>query len=74
MTDRSPQDVQKIHELFHGLIETIDSAEVSRQTAIDALEYTLGDLVLEVVESEEHLSNYLIGLRERTLAAWARRP
>ena len=70
---RTPQKVRKIEELFHRFIDVVDSVEVDRQTAIDALEYTLADLVLEVVESEEQLTSYLNGLRDRTLSTWTRR-
>jgi hypothetical protein len=54
------------------LVETVEWVQVSRQTAIDAL--ALGNFVMEVVESKDHLAKYLDGFRERTLAAWARQP
>ena len=73
MTTRTPHEVQQIDGLFQEFLDAIDRAAVDRQVAIEALEYTLIDLILEVVADEQQLTSYLNVMRERTRAAWRKR-
>lgn len=73
VTTRTPREVQQIDGLFQEFLDAIDRAAVDRQVAIEALEYTLIDLILEVVADEQQLTSYLNVMRERTRAAWRKR-
>jgi hypothetical protein len=41
--------------------------------AVEALEYTLEDLIFEAVADEQQLTSYLNAMRERIMAAWRKR-
>jgi hypothetical protein len=72
MSPRTPEEVDKINALFRYFIDGIDRADVDRQTACDALEFTLLDLLIEVCESEAHVMQYYDTMRERAVGMWRR--
>jgi hypothetical protein len=70
VTNRTPREIQQIDGLFQEFLDAIDRAAVDRQLAVEALEYTLEDLIFEAVADEQHLTSYLNAMRERIMAAW----
>jgi uncharacterized protein (DUF2267 family) len=40
MSPRTPQELEQINRLYETFIASIDDARVSRQVAVDALEFT----------------------------------
>jgi hypothetical protein len=67
-----PKELEQIHWLFYEFIDAINRGQVTRQTALDALEYTLEDLLSEVCDSEERVGQYFDILRDRALGTWRR--
>jgi hypothetical protein len=65
MTADKPQEFERIHWLFHEFRDAINRGGVGRQTALDALEYTLEDLLSDVCDSEEKLKEYFETLCDR---------
>ena len=52
--------------------DAVNRGGVSRQTALDALEYALEELLSDVCESEEHVKQYFEIMHERATRAWRR--
>ena len=67
-----PKELEQIHWLYYEFIDAINRGQVTRQTALDALEYTLEDLLSEVCDSEERVGQYFDILRDRALGTWRR--
>ena len=67
-----PKELEQIHWLYYEFIDAINRGQVSRQTALDALEYALEDLLSEVCDSEERVGQYFDILRNRALGTWRR--
>jgi hypothetical protein len=72
MTADTPREFERIHWLFHEFRDAITRGGISRQAALDALEYTLEDFLSEVCDSEEHVKQYFEILRDRVVRAWRR--
>jgi hypothetical protein len=72
MTADTPREFEQIHWLFHEFRNAINRGGVGRRTALDALEYTLEDLLPHVCDSEEKLKEYFESLCDRATQTWRR--
>ena len=72
MTADTPREFERIHWLFHEFRDAINRGGVGHRTALDAVEYTLDDLLAAMCDSEEHLQEYLETLCGRATQAWRR--
>jgi hypothetical protein len=72
MNTETPREFEQIHWLYHELRDAINRAGVSRQMALDALEYTLEELLSYVCDSEEKLKQYFEIMRDRATRTWRR--
>lgn len=72
MSSDTQRNFEQIHWLFHEFKDAITRGEVSRQTALDALGYTLEELLSEVCDSEENVKQYFEILRDRVILARGR--
>ena len=72
MSAETPRELEQIHWLFHEFRDAINRGGVSRQTALDALEYTLEDLLSDVCDSEEKVKQYFEIMRDRATRTWRR--
>ena len=73
MTADTPREFERIHWLFHEFRDAIKSAGAGPHTALDAVECTLEDLLVDVCGSEEKLEEYFAALHDRTIRIWKRR-
>ena len=73
MTADTPREFERIHWLFHELRDAINRGGVGHRTALDAVEYILDDLLVDMCDSEEKLEEYLAALHDRTIRIWQRR-
>ena len=69
MSSDTPRELEQIHWLFHEFRDAITRGGISRQTALDALEYTLEDLLSDVCDSEKNVKQYFEILRDRIIRA-----
>ena len=53
MNTETPREFEQIHWLYHEFRDAISRGGISRQTALDALEYALEELLSDVCDSEE---------------------
>lgn len=72
MTADTPREFERIHWLFHEFRDAINRGGVGRRTALDAVEYTLEDLLVDMYDSEEKLKEYFETLRDRAIQTWRR--
>ena len=72
MKTETPREFEQIHWLYHQFRDAMNRGGVSRQTALDALEYALEELLSDVCESEEHVKQYFETMHERATRAWRR--
>jgi hypothetical protein len=72
MNTDKPRELEQIHWLFHEFIDAINRGGVSRQTALDAFEYTLGDLLSDVCDGEDSVKQYFDVVRDRAMRTWRR--
>ena len=73
MSPRTSREIEQIDHLCCDFIDAINRAQVSRQTALDALEYAFDDLLSQGCDSEEAFSQCLDAMRDRALRTWRRR-
>jgi len=72
MTADTPREFERINWLFHEFQDAISRGGICHQTALDALEYTLEDLLSEMGGSEEHIKQYFETLCDRAIQTWHR--
>jgi hypothetical protein len=65
-------ELEQIHWLFHEFRDAINRGGIGRQTTLDALEYTLADLLSDVCDSEEKVKEYFETLCDRATQTWRR--
>jgi hypothetical protein len=74
-------DTKAVNDLVNQFYDVINRSGCDRQTAIDALEYALGDLLTECFSDAEALDQYFAIMNERCrgmmqyrlTGAWPRR-
>lgn len=69
---RTPEELHTIEALNKQIEDAISTSGVDRQIAIDAVEYTLGRLVCEALDSEAGVKVYADWFTERIIAQWRR--
>ncbi len=72
MTADTAREFERVHWLFHEFQGAISRGGIGRQTALDAVEYTVEDLLADMCDSEEKLKEYFETLRDRATRAWRR--
>jgi hypothetical protein len=72
MTPRTPAEIKQINDLRNDFVDVTLRAEVSRQVALDTLEFLLHELMADVCTSEEHFNKYYDVMRERGISHWRR--
>jgi hypothetical protein len=72
MTADTTREFERIHWLFHEFRDAINRGGVSPPTALDAVEYTLEDLLAGTCDSEEQLKQYFANLQDRAVRTWQR--
>jgi hypothetical protein len=72
MSERTPAEIAAISRLHKAFLGAIAEAGVSRDTALDALEYTLDLLLVECLSSEDELDQYLDIMRDRVFTHLSR--
>ena len=73
ITERTPAEVEGIGRLNREFVAAIAETEgVDRQIVLDALEYTMWNLLAECFDSPRDLEAYLAVMRDRCLGVWRR--
>ncbi len=72
MTADTTREFERIHWLFHEFRDAINRGGVGPRTALDAVEYTLEDLLAGMCDSEEKLKEYFATLHDRAVQTWQR--
>ena len=72
MSADTPRELEQIHWLFHEFRDAINRGGVSRHTALEALEYTLEDLLSDLCDSEEKVKKYFEITHDRATRTWRR--
>jgi hypothetical protein len=70
MSERTPDEIAAIQSLVRKFYQSIKELGVDRQTAIDALEFAVWDMLIDSIESRQSLDRYLDIMRERCLELW----
>jgi hypothetical protein len=68
MNTDKPRELEQIHWLFYQFIDAINRGGVSHQTALEALECALEDLLSDVCGGED--GRYFDILRDRAKRTW----
>jgi hypothetical protein len=73
MSERTPSEIAAIDRLHKDFTTAIAKTDgIDRQVVLDALEYTMWNLLIECFDSSDALDQYLAVMRDRCLGTWRR--
>jgi hypothetical protein len=73
LSPRTQQETEQIQKLFRGFCEVLGRyPDISRQTLLDGIEYTLDQFLIEIIEDENQLRDYIDVMTDRMVGMWRR--